>query len=206
VKSLSMAMGIQRPGFQLLSLAPHQYWQAAKSTTTYADAPCLLPGQLEIYLSVYVPLFAISLLVVFVVNVSRVASRSSLRRWHTKRSSSPLELASRPRSGNQDDSGMTSDEDPNSPSSLPLPAPVSSRIRWTDRKLTSSWVPFDQPRLRAQVGSVIPNPLLYRLGRSRGLGKRKLKSFIVGFIRDVRDIAVFPLIVFVLISLWISFS
>jgi hypothetical protein len=61
VKSFSMAMGIKRPGFQLLSLVPppeHEY-----INDTFADAPCLLPDQLGIYTSRYVPFLLITLMV-----------------------------------------------------------------------------------------------------------------------------------------------
>ncbi|KAH8990472.1 Metallo-dependent phosphatase-like protein [Lactarius akahatsu] len=48
VKSLSIAMGIRQPGFQLLSLS--------SETRTRAHQPCALPDQLRIYCWVYVPL------------------------------------------------------------------------------------------------------------------------------------------------------
>lgn len=208
MKSLSMAMGIQQPGFQLLSLAPNQHWSTTKSTKTYADTPCLLPGQLEIYLSVYAPFFAISLLAVFISNIPRLASPLGLRQ-HAKRSSSPLKLASCPRSGTYVDNQMTSDEDSNSPFRLPLPASTSSQISRTNRNVPFSWVPRDRLRrttIRTQMGSIFSNPFLPRLGRNRGLRKRTKKSYVGGFICDVRDIAVCPLILFMSISLWISFS
>ena len=201
VKSLSMAMGIQKPGFQLLSLAPHQYWQATKSAKTYADAPCLLPGQLEIYLSVYAPFFAITLLALFISNLSRVALRSGLRP-HAKRSSSTHKLASRLRSGACDDNQM-SDEDSNSTFRLPLPASQLSR---TNRNMPFGWAPwFRRTKIRTQMGSVFANPFLSRLGRSRRLRKRTNKSLVRGFVCDIRDVAVSPLILFMSISLWMYF-
>ncbi|KAF8494596.1 hypothetical protein F5888DRAFT_1925899 [Russula emetica] len=45
IKSLSIAMGIRQPGFQLLSL----------STPAHAHQPCLLPDQVRIYCWVYAP-------------------------------------------------------------------------------------------------------------------------------------------------------
>ncbi|KAH9176291.1 Metallo-dependent phosphatase-like protein [Lactarius sanguifluus] len=48
VKSLSIAMGIRQPGFQLLSLSGE--------ARTRAHRPCTLPDQLRIYCWVYVPL------------------------------------------------------------------------------------------------------------------------------------------------------
>ncbi|KIY67751.1 Metallo-dependent phosphatase [Cylindrobasidium torrendii FP15055 ss-10] len=56
VKSISMAMGISQPGYQLLSLS------RLPGQPTFADRPCLLPNQLFIYLSIYVPLLVLSIL------------------------------------------------------------------------------------------------------------------------------------------------
>jgi hypothetical protein len=52
-RSFSMAMGVRRPGFQLLSLSP----SPPSSRTT----PCLLPDQIAVYLRIYVPLLLFSL-------------------------------------------------------------------------------------------------------------------------------------------------
>ncbi|KZV62594.1 Metallo-dependent phosphatase [Peniophora sp. CONT] len=56
VKSLSMAMGIQRPGFSLLSL----------SSGGAAHTMCLLPSQLGLYLRGYLPVFLLTVVVLFV--------------------------------------------------------------------------------------------------------------------------------------------
>jgi len=71
VKSFSMAMGVRRPGFQLLSLAASQrnVYSSALSGQTAADRPCLLPDQLGIYLSVYVPLLLLSVAILLVANI-----------------------------------------------------------------------------------------------------------------------------------------
>ena len=69
VKSLSMAMNVRRPAFQLLSLFPASYWDDLHPT--YADIPCLLPDQLGIYLNVYIPCFLLSLVIVICVAVTR---------------------------------------------------------------------------------------------------------------------------------------
>ncbi|KZT19065.1 Metallo-dependent phosphatase, partial [Neolentinus lepideus HHB14362 ss-1] len=71
VKSFSMAMGIRRPGFQLLSLAAPQrnVYASVLSGQTVADRPCLLPDQLGIYLSVYVPLLLLSVAILLVANI-----------------------------------------------------------------------------------------------------------------------------------------
>ncbi|RPD78267.1 Metallo-dependent phosphatase [Lentinus tigrinus ALCF2SS1-7] len=72
VKSFSMAMGVRRPGYQLLSLVPPSL---ARDGQSLAYRPCLLPDQLSIYLSVYIPLFVLSLIMLLAVNVRRVVIR-----------------------------------------------------------------------------------------------------------------------------------
>jgi hypothetical protein len=66
VKSFSMAMGIRRPGFQLLSLS------GAVALPSVADAPCTLPDQIRIYVALYVPCIILSLLALLAYNVLRV--------------------------------------------------------------------------------------------------------------------------------------
>ncbi|KAF7321631.1 Metallo-dependent phosphatase [Mycena kentingensis (nom. inval.)] len=73
VKSLSMAMGIRRPGFQLLSLVPPDPNQ---TTSSHSDSLCLMPDQLGIYLSTYIPLLVLSLLAIIAVNALRVLNRN----------------------------------------------------------------------------------------------------------------------------------
>lgn len=75
VKSFSMAMGIRRPGFQLLSLASSSLIPIEK---TYADAPCFLPDQLRIYTHCYVPLFMLTLIILGVSSFqkSRIVRRN----------------------------------------------------------------------------------------------------------------------------------
>ncbi|KAF7361777.1 Metallo-dependent phosphatase [Mycena venus] len=88
VKSLSMAMGIRKPGFQLLSLVdPH----SVPGSASHADSLCLLPDQLGIYLSTYIPLLVLSLLTLCVLNIYRVCSpRQGKRRSSSVSTTSPL--------------------------------------------------------------------------------------------------------------------
>ncbi|KAJ2914382.1 hypothetical protein MD484_g6022, partial [Candolleomyces efflorescens] len=83
VKSLSMAMGIKRPGFQLLSLAPPELRipleESDSSGPSYDDAPCLLPDQLGTYLHVYIPLLIISLIIIGISQFVSYRPRSSLK-------------------------------------------------------------------------------------------------------------------------------
>lgn len=61
VKSFSMAMGIQSPGFQLLSIPTLN-----PSTTAEApfmrDKPCALPNQIRLYTGFYVPAILVALI------------------------------------------------------------------------------------------------------------------------------------------------
>ncbi|KAF5380541.1 hypothetical protein D9615_004535 [Tricholomella constricta] len=91
--SLSMAMGIKRSGFQLLSLAAQGHTNAVmKIQKTYADVPCVLPDQISIYLSAYIPLLLVSLLVALVSNAFRVRSG----RFKQQRRRRKLSIPSRP--------------------------------------------------------------------------------------------------------------
>lgn len=53
-----MAMGIRRPGFQLLSIP-----ESDDNSLKFSDRTCLLPDQLGIYLKIYLPCFAVTILV-----------------------------------------------------------------------------------------------------------------------------------------------
>jgi len=79
VKSLSIAMGIRQPGFQLLSLS---------STRTHAHQPCLLPDQVRIYCWVYAPLVLAT--IVLVIARALTAAPSRYQKHLQKRSSVDL--------------------------------------------------------------------------------------------------------------------
>ena len=87
-----MAMGIKRPGFQLLSLAEPSAILSQKNS--YADAPCLLPDQIGIYTLRYLPLLLVTLAFLFIINVRRrIRGRS---RYGNRQSS--VHLLTRPES------------------------------------------------------------------------------------------------------------
>ena len=72
-----MVMNVQRPGFQLLSLvAPSP---STNQPAQHLHTPCLLPDQIGVYLSVYVPLVVLSLLGILVANVYRIRYGSERR-------------------------------------------------------------------------------------------------------------------------------
>lgn len=56
-----MAMGIRKPGFQLLSVPEDD-----KDSPGAVDRPCLLPDQIGVYLEGYLPLVALTLAVMIV--------------------------------------------------------------------------------------------------------------------------------------------
>lgn len=192
VKSISMAMGIRRPGFQLLSLAPQERWLGTSTHPTHADVPCLLPDQIKIYLSVYIPILLVSLLVVFISNAIRVYTSRSNTRSHRRRSSSPSHIALRP----QQNGDSSSDEESKSAYLLPRPASALSP------KPTLSWsFVLVGKRRRITIGS---RSCAIFWGRNSIKPRKQLHGFSSGLARDIRDVAVFPLTLFVVISLWVS--
>ncbi|KAF9653912.1 Metallo-dependent phosphatase [Thelephora ganbajun] len=76
VKSFSIAMGIRKPGFQLLSVPEDDV-----GNTGAADQLCLLPDQIGIYLGWYLPLVALTLGVIIMdLLLMRKARNGSDRR------------------------------------------------------------------------------------------------------------------------------
>ncbi|KAJ7287786.1 Metallo-dependent phosphatase-like protein [Mycena rebaudengoi] len=194
VKSLSMAMGIREPGFQLLSLAPPQ---SPHGSLSHADSLCILPDQLGIYLSVYIPFLVFSLILIFSTNVHRIRSSRRVQRYDapgstTSPSHAPLTRRPRPR---DDWLQYPSDDDGDT---LPHPSGAKS----TRPAYSRSFVLFGRRR-RLTIGS----ESISSLGRTivGCCGARdvpKSRGFVVGVLYDVRDVAVFPLTIFVAISLW----
>jgi hypothetical protein len=97
VKSFSMANHIRRPGFQLFSLVSPPAPPAPSVSQTFADTPCFLPDQYSIYNSVYIPFFALTILLLFVLNTynSRRVRASpltpiSLSPSHSRSGNTPL--------------------------------------------------------------------------------------------------------------------
>jgi hypothetical protein len=125
VKSFSMAMGILRPGFQLLSLHPE--------SQTHLSIPCNLPSVLHTLRSVYAPLVVISVLVLLASGATRERTGPPAlpryrkmvgKRKHSSRSS--YSMTSR---GSDDDGkcqwGIQGDSD----SGRESPPPLSTRRR-----------------------------------------------------------------------------
>ena len=95
VKSFSMATKLKRPGFQLLSLFPMQ--NGTLPSPSYAQTQCLLPDQAGIYTRGYIPLFLLTIIIFFFLNLRRgkppplngSASWQNHPRFHTLDSASP---------------------------------------------------------------------------------------------------------------------
>ncbi|CAK5281765.1 unnamed protein product [Mycena citricolor] len=167
VKSPSMAMGIRHPGVQLLSLGP----------STHNDALCLLPDQLGIYLSVYLPLLVLSLALVLFANLRRVQTRNER--------ASPLRY----------NLGRSSDDYPREN----LPNPGSHKTRLKKPILSQSFVIFGQRRrIDIHFSSI------YRLATCcyDSQGVPRLRGFWMGVLVDVKDVAVVPLAIFSILSWW----
>jgi hypothetical protein len=201
VRSFSMAMGIRRPGFQLLSLAP---LPPENSNNLPTDTPCHLPDQIGIYLSVYIPLIIISVFVLLFSNFLRarrhnyslVAPREPLT--HSRRHSDIWTSASpvfthfaRPRAEGKDIHRSSSeDEGPASPTTaaqsfLPMPSD-----------------PRRSGRTVIGVRQFI-DALALRTSYSRR--KRKGRSLLNGFTVDFMNVALFPLLLWMFIT-WRAFS
>ncbi|KAJ4001544.1 Metallo-dependent phosphatase-like protein [Lentinula boryana] len=196
VKSLSMAMGIKKPGYQMLSIIP-----PGGPTFSHLDAPCLLPDQLSIYLDVYIPLALISLVIVLIACIIR---GQHYRHWtfrslsHTKpklrentRPSKPQHFRRLTRTPTiMDDYEFTLDD---SDTDQKLPPPVSATV--LPKKQNTLSTIFSRGRRLCQLIS------LQSLARAIFTSNRR-GSFYSEFLCDVRDVAVFPLGIIFLISLW----
>ncbi|KAF9263276.1 Metallo-dependent phosphatase [Marasmius fiardii PR-910] len=192
VKSLSMAMGIRHPGYQMLSLASGEGMKPE-----FMDVPCIMPDQIGIYLSGYIPLMVLSILVTLTYHVfQRMFSSKRLRPLASRQRSRSAEKAySRRRPVRLRMVG--SSEGSYFPAALEdeeggYSAPLSMRATGT-RKPPNSRDRGDSTSSCRNVSSCTTSTLLF-LRRGTILGD---------FLRDVRDVAVFPLTVLFVLSLWI---
>ena len=232
VKAFSMAMGVRRPGFQLLSLVPAATTpQGVSIGSTLADAPCLLPDQLQIYLYAYVPLIVLTLLALFVANARRVyvnasfakpaapspslqqaASRSPANLNNmlggTSSTGHKLSALSLPVRRFDDDAALSSDADANEDSDddrlyvLPPPTPsMSGKDKHHRRARAAHTVTVGGRRVDV---SVLRSAVSWLVGSGSALeaSKRKRRGLFYGFLRDVLDVAWLPVVAFVAIAWW----
>ncbi|KDR75748.1 hypothetical protein GALMADRAFT_248420 [Galerina marginata CBS 339.88] len=74
VKSFSMSVHIKRPGFQLLSLVDPAI-VANPNFSSFADTPCLLPDQSQVYTGFYFPCLCITVLILSILNFRKSRTR-----------------------------------------------------------------------------------------------------------------------------------
>lgn len=207
-----MAMGVKKPGFQLLSLSPTP--SGITAAKTLSDAPCLLPDQLGIYLSIYVPFIVVSLISLLVSNAARVRSsaylgaashfgnRRTITGEDTLSSSSSvrkLSALSLPMRRFDDDE---EDIDSDAPYILPPPTPAV-RITGKDKRLQRTRLTI----CGRTVDISAFRRLLHYVGFSRHGGttsRRKRRGLLVGLVDDVLSVAWMPVVLFVAIA-WAMF-
>lgn len=122
LKAFSMAMGVRRPGYHLLTLYPpsHDLSATVSSGATYTQTNCLLPDQLGIWTHIYAPAFLVLLLALLLPKLLRIAMAPSTARpsssarsnglpVHTHSRSLSRTLFSRRPAGDSDDEGADGD-------------------------------------------------------------------------------------------------
>ena len=197
-------MGIRRPGFQLLSFRSttpsFETLTQLPISPAPLDAPCFLPDQLGIYLTVYVPFIVLSLLSLLAFNIHRtytwnnrqqqrmpIPPRSSHPGHSVSHATSEYELSRRSRS-NTEDTGKD----------LFLPPPVtkiatparSSKHRGRPSSCSRTF-PFLRGRRR-----------LTSLQYSRvDYGMHEV-GLVRGFLSDVLDVAWPPVLAFCVAAWW----
>lgn len=182
-------MNVRRPGFQLLSLLPSELRQDGRPT--YADRPCLLPDQMNIYLDRYLPLIAISCLAVFIANVRGLKC--------------PLSEANPP----QFLRSQIEDVDEEAMPSLQSPSLSPTRPKKnTHRALRGKgWTMFEALATRQEVEDPSLFPRLSFLHWTRPAdtpaSTRRRRRLWYRCLRDIRDIAAVPIVVFLLMTLWL---
>jgi hypothetical protein len=208
VKTISMVMNVRQPGFQLLSLSPAELRK--NNTPTFDHTPCLLPDQLKIYLDTYLPLLAISILLVFVFNF-----KTGTRKSHRKTRSDAVQvlLVTNLDDTDNEEAGMSPYYRENSSTSS-LPSQISTLHQNKGTSRSSSRSPgwfvlqgrrrqsnFDHPSIYGCLGRIKDRMFFFLPSRTRSNPHRR--SWLGAVMRDIRDIAIFPLGSFVLITWWV---
>lgn len=203
VKSFSMAMGVQRPGFQLLSLIS----PSLATNNTLDDVPCFLPDQLGIYLHVYVPLVVVSLAAIFISNARRVraASGKAGAPHNSSRINVPDETSTTGRNLSALSLPVRRFEDDDSDDEhgfiLPPPTPAVAVTGKTERPrrttITVGGWTIDVSVLRCCLA-----PYLIIMDNSHATSRWKRRGLFGGFLRDVLSVAWMPVGLFVAIAWW----
>jgi len=195
-----MAMNVRRPGFQLLSLLPKQYWKDG-TTATHADQICLMPDQISIYLSTYIPLLLASLLIVFLMNLVGARDHSGFNGSGITTTSYQQRtemLVLRSTFGREDDDDQYYAHLDSS--SLPTPATTPKRGFLFRR----SWSSFLLGRRRLSITAPLTSlsKVVKTLLNFFGTHHPRHRGSVQGFAQDVWTIAKLPLSTIVFISLW----
>ena len=226
VKSFSMAMGVKVPGFQLLSLFP----PSETNGQSFFDAPCFLPDQIGIYLSVYVPFILLSLAALFASNYYRVKASDQARTYWssgdagesgsvtnsyldagTWRATTPTTMDDSQillrKVG--DPSGDAEDEEDEEAYSLPVPGSSTRRtFPRSSRTCAKSWSFVLLGRRRRMtvdsscLSSVLLTPFFYVEGHNPESFRRSRAGLFRGFFRDIFDVAWMALVLFALFAWW----
>lgn len=173
-----MAMGIKRPGFQLLSLAPTELRNPNLQYKPNDDSPCFLPDQIGIYLRIYLPVFVFTLAAVFMTNLCcwRSGRRGAANRHR---------LTTRPSKDSGE--GWRRASPPRRDVESYLPSPVSAG--------SGEEKGFNKP---SRKQSLAPTLLFCFFPR------QTRRSAFVNCFLDIRDIAIYPISIFVILSYWFS--
>lgn len=183
VKTISMVMNVRRPGFQLLSLAPSGSRRDNKHT--YFDVPCLLPDQLGIYLNTYIPLLALSLFIVFGMNV-----QNEMRPAHLKnRSEAGQGFLAGDRHADIEGAELRSRfSSPSSPG-------------WFILQGQRSQLKADHPSVFEWVERLKDGSSFFCSARTRTSLRRQ--GWLWASLLDVWGIAIFPICTFALVTWWV---
>ena len=187
-------MNVRRPGFQLLSLVPSELRQDGRPT--YADRPCLLPDQMKIYLDRYLPLVAISCLAVFIANVRGLKCPLS--------DGNPRQFSLSPKIEGTDEEQIPSLQSPSLSPTRPI-YPKKSAHRALRGK---GWTMFEALATRREVEDTSLFSKLSFLHWTRPTDSspastRRRRRLWYRCLRDIRDIAAVPIVVFLLMNLWV---
>jgi len=207
-----MVMNVRRPGFQLLSLSPAELRKS--DHPTFDHTPCFLPDQLKIYLNIYLPLLAVSILIVFVVNFKTGASRQ-LHRKTPSDAAQVLFITNNDDTDSEDSEMSPYYREFSSTSSLPSPVSAVHPSKGTSRPSSQSrgWfvlqdhrrqLKADRPSIYGGLGQI--KDLMFSLLPFRTRSNPHRRSWLGTVMRDIRDIAVFPVGAFVLITWWVVAS
>ncbi|KAG8213657.1 Metallo-dependent phosphatase-like protein [Butyriboletus roseoflavus] len=201
VKSISMAMGIRRPGFQLLSLTS-TVPSPDRITQTPVPPPlhtlCLMPDQLGIYFYMYIPLVLLSLLVLLAFNIIRVNGGTGYQTWNRKhiRQDTLVALHELPRCNSPHASDPEFFLPPAVNNSQEHHAPLRGRT------YSSPWTwTFSLGGHRRRI--TLPNPFgNWRLRAGHRKPHRDVGVF-VGLLQDVGAVAWPPIFVLLATSWWV---